>query len=207
MQDQASRAYAPGPALTELAASLNGESLERYYDRLRIYMRPFLEALCDEVNETVHLVVVTETMATWLDAAECSQLVRTNARIGYTEYAYPTAAGKAWLATLTDQRIDELYPVDGPQLLRLTHNAVTSRSDMKAELRRVRKRGYATNLAESHPSVGAIGVIVKNQFNEPRAGLAISGPLERVNPNDRALIRRYSAAAIRVAEEAGPGAP
>jgi IclR family acetate operon transcriptional repressor len=208
LQDEASRAYMVGPSLVDLATSLDiAESLERYHDRLCTYMHPYLEELRDSVNETVHLVVVADTMATWLDAAECTHLVKTNSRAGYTEPAYPTAAGKAWLAALTDHEIDELYPATGPELLKLTRNTVTSRADLKAELRRVRKRGYATNFAESHQSVGAIGVVVKDRSDKPRAGIAISGPLERINPDDRAIIKKCSSAAIQVAEEAGAGVP
>src|SRR5437588_8060578 len=59
-----SRAYRVGPALRELGAAIAESRIERA--RCRVYM----QALCDELGETVNLVCLRDTDAVFVDSVE-----------------------------------------------------------------------------------------------------------------------------------------
>src|SRR5438445_95538 len=75
-------------------------------------------------------------------------------------------------------RLRELYP--SPRIEGRTPRSIRTRAALEAELARVRDLGFAVNLGESEPDVGAVGVAVRDTLGHPRAALAISAPLSRI---------------------------
>ena len=70
------RSYRPGPAIA--AEPLRGEPAQR----LRQVMRPHMEALCDQVAETINLVVRLGTQTRFLHTVESAQVLRVGDRQG-----------------------------------------------------------------------------------------------------------------------------
>src|SRR5262249_34046076 len=67
---------------------------------------------------------------------------------------------------------------DGPsELPSLTKRSVTSLTRLRAELRRVRERGYALNTEESEEGVASVAVAVLCHRDAPIAALAVSAPV------------------------------
>ena len=92
--------------------------------------------------------------------------------------AHAVSAGKAMLAALPDDEIDRLYPSD--PLPARTGRTITTREQLKAELQRVRRRGFASNAGESEDGVSSIGVAVLNANGRPVAAVSVAGPLSRM---------------------------
>ncbi|MGI8682886.1 MAG: IclR family transcriptional regulator [Mycobacteriales bacterium] len=172
-QDPATKAYTSGPALVDI-----GLSIVRQMD-IRQHLRPVLEQLSRTLGETVHLMVLDEASALFLDSVESSKALRTSSRVGRAYPAHTTSGGKALLAELPPARLAELYPSD--RLARLTPRSITTRSRLMRELEQVRVQGYATNCSESEPDIAAVAVVVRNAFGEPRAAIALSAPLLRLD--------------------------
>ena len=194
-QDSETRAYRPGPALAEIGLATVRE------DGLRAHMRPYAERLRDELNETIQVVVLRGAQCLFIDTAESHRPLRTASRVGITVPAHCLSGGKALLAELPRARLRRLYPHE--QIPAATPHSITTRTELEAELDQIRARGYATNFGESEPEIGSIGVAVRGADDRPRAGIAVSGPLSRVNAaTDLTEILR----AMRVtADEAGAG--
>jgi IclR family acetate operon transcriptional repressor len=200
-QDEKTRGYRVGPTLVEIALAVD---IDR---ELREYMRPFIERLRNGVEETTHLLVLSEgARVRWIDAAECTELVRTSSRAGQEGLAYPTAAGKALLAELSRERVDQLFPES--ELAVLTKDMVSTRDELWDKLVKVKEDGYAKNFGDSNPTLGAIGVVVRDTHGQACAGIAISGPLERIGSKNSKVARNIDdmvRAATRIAQEAGAG--
>ncbi len=193
-QDPATKAYTSGPALIDI-----GLSIVRQMD-IRQHLRPLLEQLSRQMGETVHLMVLDETSALFLDSVESDKALRTSSRIGRAYPAHTTSGGKALLAELKPARLAELYPSE--TLPRLTPHSLRTRTQLMKELERVRVQGYATNWGESEPDIAAVAVIVRNTFGDPRAAIAVSAPLVRLDePRAPAVAKAIAAAAEQASSD------
>src|SRR5947209_1511295 len=103
-QDEETRGYRAGPALVDI-----GLSAVRSID-VRSHLLPYMERLCDEVDETVQLMVLEGADCLFLEAVEGRQVVRTSSRVGVRLPAHTVSGGKALLAELPADRFRELYP-------------------------------------------------------------------------------------------------
>jgi IclR family transcriptional regulator, acetate operon repressor len=140
-QDPTTRAYLPGPTLVEI-----GLAVVQKMD-IRLQVRPILEKLAAEFEETVHLVVLEGTHVRYLDAVESERALRVVARTGNLLPAHCTSAGKALLAELSPARLHELYP-QARLPTQTSHSLATMRS-LEAALADIREQGYATHYEES----------------------------------------------------------
>ena len=176
------RSYLPGPALS--APPLRGEPAQR----LRQVLRPHMEALCDQVSETVNLMVRLGTQTRFLHTVESTQILP----------AWKTSGGKALLAELPDAQLSALLrtaagrPPDG-----ITDG---ERRSLVSELRRVREQGYAENIEETESGVCAVGVCVRDPAGEALAALSVSAPSVRYTPDRARLFIRELRDAVRRSE-------
>ncbi len=190
-QDPATKAYMSGPALVDI-----GLSIVRQMD-IRQHLRPFLEQLSTTLGETVHLMILEETSALFLDSVESSKALRTSSRVGRAYPAHTTSGGKALLAELPPTRLLELYPSD--RLPRLTPSSITTRARLMRELEQVRVQGYATNRSESEPDIAAVAVVVRNAFGKPQGAIAVSAPLLRLAEQRVPSVAKTIAAVVQQA--------
>ncbi len=173
------RSYRPGPAIA--AEPLRGEPAQR----LRQAMRPHMEALCDQVAETINLVVRLGTQTRFLHTVESAQVLRVGDRQGTVLPAWKTSGGKALLAELPDVQLTALLrgaagrPPEGM--------TAAERRSLVNELRLVRDQGYAENIQESESGVCAIGLCLRDKTGDPVAALSVSAPSVRYTP-DRSRI-------------------
>ena len=181
-------AYRPGPALS--ARPLAGQPAQR----LRQALRPHMEDLRDQVNETINLVVRLGPQTRFLHTVESTQLLRVGDRQGTILPAWQTSGGKALLAELPDAELTALMrdmagrPPDGLTAAR--------RHALVAELRVIRDQGYAENKEESESGVCAIGICVRDAAGEPVAALSVSAPSVRYTPDRVRLYLRELKSAV-----------
>jgi IclR family acetate operon transcriptional repressor len=184
------RAYCPGPALS--APPLRGEPAQR----LRQVLAPHMEALRDQVAETINLMVRLGTQTRFLHTVESAQLLRVGDRQGTILPAWQTSGGKVLLAELSDGGLTALLrgpsgrPPDG-----LTE---AGRRALVAELRQVRDQGYAENIEESESGVCAVAICVRDPGGDPVAALSVSCPSVRYTPErTRSFVRELRTTVTR----------
>ncbi|MGW5637816.1 IclR family transcriptional regulator [Streptomyces sp. NPDC003832] len=169
VQDE-DRVYRAGPVL-ELAA--HSQSL---VSRLRAAALPHLRRVVDLLDETTNLIVRTGDTARFIASVECRQALRVGSREGMVFPAHRTTAGLLLLAGLTEEELAEVYapdryrdrPAERPDLARL-----------RAELRRLRRNGFAVNQERSERGLVAVGVPVRDGQGMAVAGLSVSMPSVR----------------------------
>ncbi len=184
------RTYRPGPAFTELAAS-HASSID-----LCGVARPHLEWLRTTLDETSHLVVLIGHDVHFLASAEARRPLRVGARVGAVLPAHRTSGGKALLAALSREEIEQLYPLGqaGRGLLTMTETAI-----LRRELETTRRRGYGINMGESERGIAALGVLVRGYDGHPIAAVTVSVPAVRFS-GDRVkeLVAAIQTAAKRI---------
>ncbi len=193
-QDPVQKRYAAGPALVEL-----GLAALRDVD-IRAQARPVLERLVAETGETAHLVVLSEANILFLDCVEGQMALRAGSRTGQTLPAHCTAAGKALLAELPEERLRELYPRE--RLAAVTSRSIRSRAALLHELEEVRGRGYATNDGESEENLYAVAAAIRDASGRARAAITVAAPDYRM---DAERVEAIAAAIQRAAAEIGAG--
>jgi DNA-binding IclR family transcriptional regulator len=173
-QDAMSRAYVAGPALVDV-----GMSVVRSFD-IRATARDLLERLRDDMHETAHLAQLEGPDVRFLDSAESDFALRVASRTGKTLPAYATSVGKTLLAELTEAQLRALYPAEKLSG-RPTEKSLRTRTELEAELAKVRRRGYATNASESESGVSSVGVAVVHPTRGPVAALSLAAPVSRMS--------------------------
>jgi IclR family transcriptional regulator, acetate operon repressor len=173
-QDPETKAYKAGHVLLRIGLA-SVHSLD-----IRALLRPFLEELRDETGETVHAALLQGTEVLFIDCAESPMALRVASRVGIVMEAHCTSVGKAWLACESEDFLRGLYP--SPKLPALTPDSITSRALLMAELAEVRRLGYAHNEGEGEVGVGSVSCAVCDRHGKPVAGISVSVPLSRMNP-------------------------
>jgi IclR family transcriptional regulator, acetate operon repressor len=189
-QNARTRAYHAGPALVEIGMAVIAEM------DVQAAVRPHLEKLVDELGETAHVCALRGRDSVFLGCVESPKALRAGDRTGTMLPAYATSAGKALLAELGEETVRERFPNE--TLDPLTRRTIRTRTALLAELRRVRERGFATNVDESESGLWAVGRAIRGRAGDVRAAITVSGPAARF----RELDQNRVAAALQAACEA-----
>ncbi|WP_329344574.1 IclR family transcriptional regulator [Streptomyces sp. NBC_00663] len=144
--------------------------------------------LRDALNETIHLTVpdALHCMVV-VDRVDCDHAVRTFHAIGDTSPLHATATGRAVLAHLPKSEVDQLT---AGTLEGYGEETITDPVALRAEIRRVRERGYAVNHNQYIQGVCAIAAPVLDGDGVPLAAVGISMPDSRFDPDRLAELGR-----------------
>jgi DNA-binding IclR family transcriptional regulator len=174
------RRYRAGPALRRSAPHVRSATT------LVRLTGPLVAGLRDELDETVHLVVLDGTDAVFLLSEEGRQPLRIGSRAGARLPARLASGGKVLLAAL-----------EPDELARRFHGA--DLPGLESSLTRVRRTGVGINRGDTEPGIGAISVPVRDDSGAPIAALSVSLPLMRLT---RQRLPELTAALHRTAEAA-----
>ncbi|HUW65079.1 MAG TPA: IclR family transcriptional regulator [Spirochaetia bacterium] len=155
---------------------------------------PYLEKLAQDVEETVHLVVMDQMEAVFIDKVESLRPMQMGSRIGYRMPAHCAATGKMMLAHLPAQDLEEF--LSGEDLRGYTENTITDREGLKKHLQQVKVKGYAVDREESEEGLMCIAAPIRDLRGRVMAAVSISGLAAR-------LSLREGDMAVRVKETAG----
>ncbi|WCB92099.1 HTH-type transcriptional regulator XynR [Baekduia alba] len=173
-QDKRSKIFHRGPALRRVGLAAVQRS------DVRAALRPLLERVVAEVDETAHLVVLQGSQAFFLDCVEGSKVVRATARLGTSFPAHLTSGGKVLLANLPPARLSDTL---SGELHALTLNSKVSSGSVQRELTKVRRQGFAINDEESEAGVRAVSVLIPGapERGIMDAAISVAGPSERLD--------------------------
>ena len=168
---------------------------------LRREARPVMEHLRNEVDETVHLALLDDRLrVVYLEKLETTQAVGVMmSRVGRTAPSYCTGIGKALLAAHPGDPAGILAA--SGELKRYTPNTIDDPDELRAELARIRARGYATDLEEHEPGVRCAAAVIVAPGSGPTAALSVAGPAHRIAEAE--VHGRLAAAVVAAAREVG----
>lgn len=193
-RDPATRSY----ALTLRLWSLGSRVLDGM--DLRAVAAPHLRALAEATGESVHLSVLENGEAVYIDRAESAEIVRAYIRVGDRAPAWAVATGRAMLAF-------EPEPVIAAALSRLeafTPNTPADPAGLRRKLAEAAETGVALTFGEWKAGVIGIAAPVMGADRRPLAGVGIAGPEARMQAADRAAqIAAVRACAAAIARDLG----
>lgn len=144
---------------------------------LRREALPVLREMAESTGETAHLGQLNGLDVVYIEKVESSQAVRMYSRVGDTMPAYSTAMGKAMLAFLDEDEIEQHLPeILAPR----ASNTITDLSALREELARTRERGYSIDDVENEEGIRCAGASVFDHTGVVQAGISIAGPATRM---------------------------
>lgn len=179
-----------GPAVHRLA-----HAWDRSYPVVSV-SGPALEALWRVSGETVALMIADSPLArTCAVELKSPQPISFSRGTGYSDPMHRGASGKAILAFLPEAtQAEALQHVD----------AGRARSDLVAELRKIRKDGYALTFAELVEGVCAIGAPVVDAAGRVHGSVCVFGPQHRMQGTH---LKRCIGEVVKAATRAGASLP
>lgn len=141
--------------------------------------REAMEQLAADTSEAVYLVVEEHGHGVYVDYALGERAVKTHAHVGTRSPLHSIASGKAILAHLPEERVEEIVETHGFE--RQTENTIHSWSALQETLERVREQGYAVNEHEANVGTRAVGAPILVD-GDVVAAIAVAGPANRITP-------------------------
>ncbi len=151
----------PAPALKDLA-------------------RPYLEAIAEELGETVQLTARSGDFQTVIDGIEGPGHLHLRVKIGRAIPLHLSAGSRAILAALPDEEIAGYLARNEP-LRGRTAKSLTSADLLWEEVRNVREQGYALSFGDFSPNTAGIGFAIPDIDGRPHGALVVGGPVQRIS--------------------------
>ncbi len=188
-QDPETKTYMAGPALyvAGLAALRSSD--------VRALGRPELGKLVAELDETAHLCTLQGASLLFLDCVESDKALRAGSRTGQMLPSHCTAAGRALLACLSDDRVVALFPDE--ELPGMTDRSVHTRTDLLDRLEVIREQGYEVNSGESEVGLRAVAAAIVDRNGRANGAITVAAPDGRLTMKDVPRVAR----AVRAAAE------
>lgn len=173
---------------------------------IRDVCHPEMRLLAKETGELARLAVMVgnDNLAWVAEAQGARDGLRYDGNLGRQAVLHATAAGKAWLATMSDEDAARLVLAQGfPDPGKTGPNAVRTMQALQNELQQTRQRGYATALEEASVGINAVAAAI---FEGSGSGVAVGsiivvGPSVRMPPiRIEEIAPRVMAAAQRLSD-------
>jgi DNA-binding IclR family transcriptional regulator len=172
-RDPATNRYSIGYSLTRLASAA-GDSLPRR-------ARPHLEELSHRTGETVSLAVPRRLQLVYVEQVQAPHVMAAD-WLGRAVPLHATSTGKALLAFLPPEELDTAFTQSLPQF---TDRTITDPAELRAELDRVRRRGYAVSRGELETALWGASAPVLDRRNRPLAVASVWGAEGRLRTRSR----------------------
>jgi IclR family KDG regulon transcriptional repressor len=137
-----------------------------------------LERLNKEVDETVHLGIVDDSVkqVVYIDKLDSSRVVRMFSSLGQAVPVHCTALGKAILSLLPSTALAKF--LEGYNFEQFTKNTITTYDSFIQEIEQVKRQGYAVDNMEHEDTIFCIGKAFQDPKNQI-AAISISIPAYR----------------------------
>jgi DNA-binding IclR family transcriptional regulator len=193
--DEDSRRYSLGPAALALGSA--------YLDQidLRSLVRPSLESLSSELEETATLSIRTGRTRVYLDQVMPKREVKMMVEIGRPYPLHAGATGKAFLAFLDAADQEEILAAE--DLPALTSDTVTDAGELRSRLDQIRHDGYSVSIGERQRGAVAVAAPLRNRLGRPEAVISVCGPAERMMDKLDAAAEAVAAAAAEMSRRLG----
>lgn len=137
---------------------------------------PHLERLAAEVHESTSVSLLDGTDVVYVARVATSRIMRVAISVGTRFPAWATSMGRVLLAALPEEELaahlpDELEP--------FTRHTITSTDELRAELSRVRERGFALVDQELEGGLRSIATGIRDRSGRVTAAINVSSHTSR----------------------------
>src|SRR6266700_2547209 len=140
---------------------------------------PFMRALVERIHLTVHLAVLDQGEAVYIEKVEAPGFFKVNTWVGRRMFLHSTSVGKCLLAWLPKNEVEALVRQQG--LKKRTPKTITTMTRLLADLEHVKDEGYAVDDEENSLGARCLGSPVFDTIGNVTAALGASGTLTQVD--------------------------
>jgi len=141
--------------------------------------RPVMRMLMMETGETSNLgIEMRGGHVLFVSQVETHESIRAFFPPGTLSPLHASGIGKALMSTFDEARLN--HQLGNSKLERFTAKTIHSISQLKAELLKIRERGYAIDDEERTIGMRCVASPVLNVHGEAIAGISVSGPTHRM---------------------------
>jgi DNA-binding IclR family transcriptional regulator len=163
-------------------------------------IHPYLLRLTDEVKEVSYLTILEEDLyVRFIDRVTFSTLLNYGSMIGNRRPAYCTASGKAILAFLPPEKLDDC--LRRIKLKRITDTTITTKQRLREALAEIRRNGYSADDEESDAGLSCFATPIIGMNGYPVAAISMSGPTGRIIIDKEEKIRLLKRTAKQIMEK------
>jgi len=140
---------------------------------------PYLEAINEELNETVILGVLDHNkfLVIYLDKIDTSHSLRLVSNIGERVPVHCTALGKAILSKYDETEIRRKFK--GYELRKFTENTIIDLDTLIINLKEINQLGYCVDREEYKPDISCVAAPICGYLGQPIAAISVSVPSSR----------------------------
>lgn len=164
--------YRPGMLLVSLSHNV------AIGDLLREASHKIITDLAHRLDLTIHIGLLEGGMVTYIAKVCTPTSLSPHTRLGSQLEAYCSGLGKVLLAALPQDQLDS-FIMDG-DLVALTPYTITDRTVLRAELQKVRARGYAMDDREIRADMRCLAVPIHDADGRVVAAMSATDHAERM---------------------------
>lgn len=143
---------------------------------------PEIERLAEETGELVNLMTEDQGMGVYLKRSKGADALDLDTYAGMRVHLQTTALGKAILAHLPPDRVNDIVEYHG--LPAITERTITDHEELDEALQEVRQRGYALDDGERLQGTRCVAAPILDEENTALGAISISAPANRLK-NDQ----------------------
>ncbi|MXV60569.1 helix-turn-helix domain-containing protein [Natronorubrum sp. JWXQ-INN-674] len=172
----------------------------RQRHRLEVFkaVRDELETVAEETGEHATLMIEEADQAVILTVQEGPDAINLFAYPGARMPLHATAPGKAMLAHMADDRVDELIAQHG--LVAVTSRTITDPEILFEQLEQIRRQGYAIDEGERIAGMVCIAAPILDKSDRIRGAICVCGPQSRIDESRRNEIADVAKRAANVTQ-------
>ena len=189
-QDHATKKFTLGSEIYELGMVLTETSVNKIVQ----IARPHIDALRDELDETIALEVWSGNSTLAAYEVHSNRPLRVAGRFGKTPPVHVAAGAKAILSVADDATIDAAL---SGKLQSYTDHTITDPHILRERLKTYKRRGFATDNDELDIGISAIGAPIFDHRGTAIAAIVVLSPTARFtdDPESKSVTALKAAAA------------
>lgn len=157
--------------------------------------RSFLRRLMQDSGETANLAVPDGPEVVFVGQVETLNPIRAFFAPGTRTSMHASGTGKAILAALNSTALERT--LSQMELTEFTQNTLSTRHSLEQDLAGIRDRGWSFDAEERYTGMSCVGAAIFDSEQEPCAGISVSGPSVRFEPDRAKTLGRLVAQAAR----------
>jgi DNA-binding IclR family transcriptional regulator len=164
--------------------------------------RGFIQPLAARLQDTIHLAALESGRVVYVDKLEGRDSVRIELTgVGAELPAHCTSLGKVLLSTLAWPQVSALVVQRG--LTRYTSNTIIDPEELRRELSRVARQGYAWDLEEGMTGLCCVAAPIRDFAGDVVAAMSVSVVAGKFRPRQESYRRTVVQAARQFSERLG----
>lgn len=156
-----------------------GGIVQRYgkFGQLYKVVKPAVDSLAQNTQECAQFMVESHSQGFFLYQAQGNNAVQTDSHIGMSVPLHATAVGKAYLAHISEERVQQI--MENYEFTKETSDTIADTNELSAALERVRDRGFAFDRGERIHGIRCVAAPVQLDMGRTVGSVSVSLPAHR----------------------------